>query len=74
MIKEHFVKYYNSLLKSKHSLIFAFCKSDDYNSKIIKIDLFFVEFAMLYTVNALFFNDEIMHKIYVNKGTFDFET
>ena len=72
--KRTFCQYYNSLLKSKHSLIFAFCKSDDYNSKIIKIDLFFVEFAMLYTVNALFFNDETMHKIYVNKGTFDFET
>ena len=72
--KRTFCQYYSSLLKSKHSLIFSFCKSDDYNSKIIKIDLFFIEFAMLYTINALFFNDETMHKIYVNKGSLDLET
>ena len=29
---------------------------------------------MDYAVNALFFNDETMHKIYVDKGLFDFET
>ena len=72
--KRTFCQYYSSLLKLKYSLIFSFCKSDDYNSKIIKIDLFFIEFAMLYTINALFFNDETMHKIYVNKGSLDLET
>ena len=71
--KRTYCQYYISLLKSKHSLIFSFCKND-YNSKIIKIDLFFVEFAILYTINALFFNDETMHKIYINKGSFDLET
>ena len=29
---------------------------------------------MDYTVNALFFNDETMHEIYVDKGLFDLET
>ena len=29
---------------------------------------------MDYAVNALFFNDETMHKIYVDKGIFDWET
>ena len=29
---------------------------------------------MDYAVNALFFNDETMHKIYVDKGLFDWET
>ena len=28
---------------------------------------------MLYTVNALFFNDDTMHNIYENKGSFDLE-
>ena len=29
---------------------------------------------MDYAINALFFNDETMHKIYVDKGIFDLET
>ena len=29
---------------------------------------------MDYAVNDLFFNDETMHKIYVDKGIFDWET
>ena len=69
--KRTFCQYYNSLLKEKHILFFSFYNSDDYNSRIIKIDLFFIGFAIDYTVNALFFNDETMHKIYVKKGLFD---
>ena len=29
---------------------------------------------MDYVVNALFFNDDTMHKIYEDKGIFDWET
>ena len=36
--KRYFCQYYFSLIKTKHSLIFPF--SNDYNSKIIKMDLF----------------------------------
>ena len=36
--------------------------------------IFFIGFTMDYTVNALFFNDETMHEIYVDKGLFDLET
>ena len=28
---------------------------------------------MYYTTNALFFDDDTMHKIYINKGSFDLE-
>ena len=35
--------------------------------------IFFIGFAIEYTVNGLFFNDETMHKIYESKGEFDFE-
>ena len=38
------------------------------------MDLFFIGFTVEYTVNALFFNDDAMHEIYVNKGLFDFES
>ena len=48
--------------------------NNDYNSKIIKIDLFFIGFTIDYIVNALFYNDDTMHKIYENKGYFDFES
>jgi len=43
----------------------------DYNSKIIKIFLFFFSFSLDFTINALFFNDDTMHKIYQDKGKFD---
>ena len=71
--KRTYCRYYISLLKTKHNLINSFCYSKDYNSKIIKIDLFFVGFAIYYTVNALFFDDDTMHRIYVSKGSFDLE-
>ena len=72
--KRKYCQYYASLLKGKNSLIFTFCYNEDYNSKIIKIDLFFIQFTINYAINALFFNDETMHKIYANKGSFDLET
>ena len=70
--KRKFCQYYFSLLKSNHELIFTFFYNEDYNSKIIKIDLFFLGFTIFYTINALFYNDDTMHQIYENKGKFDF--
>ena len=37
--KRNFCQYYISLIKTKNSLFFALCNDNDYNSKIIKIDL-----------------------------------
>ena len=71
--KRSYCVYYISLLKTKHSLFFSFYYNNDYNSKIIKIDLFFISFSLLYTVNALFFDDKTMNKIYKSKGKFDLE-
>ena len=67
-----FKEYYISLLKRKQILIFTFYTNDDYNSKIIKISLFLFSFALYYTINALFFTDSTMHKIYEEEGAFDF--
>ena len=72
--KRMFCQYYISLIKTKHNLFFALCNNKNYNSKIIKIDLFFMEFAIDYIINALFFNDDTMHKIYQSKGEFDFDS
>ena len=66
------IQYYLSLLKTKHILFFSFFYKSDYNSIIIKIDILFIGFIIYYTVNALFFSDKTMHKIYEDKGDFNF--
>ena len=55
--KRGYIDYYFSLLRRKQILIFTFYTCDDYNSKMIKICVFFFSFALQYTVNALFFSD-----------------
>ena len=70
--KRSYFQYYFSLLKTKHILIFTFYTNSDYNSKIIKIILFLFSFSLFLTVNALFFNDSNMHKIYEDLGKFNF--
>ena len=52
--------------------MYSFAPYNDYNSKIIKMFLFFFSFALDFTVNAIFFSDDTMHKIYEDKGKFDF--
>ena len=67
-----FIEFYISLLKTNHLFIFSFFYNNDYNSKLIKIDLFFINFIVNYAINALFFNDNTMHKIYEDEGSFNF--
>ena len=68
-----FLQYYFSLLKINHLFIFSFySKNNDYNSQIIKIFLFFFFLALHFTVNALFFNEDTLHEIYIDEGEFDF--
>ena len=71
--KRTYCQYYASLLKTKHNFINSFINNNDYNSKIIKIDLFFIGFAIESSVNALFFDDDTMHKIYKSSGAFDWK-
>ena len=70
--KRTYCEYYLSLLITQHNLLFSFYYNKDYNSKIIKINLFFISFIIDFTINALFFNDDTMHKIYEDKGKFQF--
>ena len=67
-----FCLYYLSLIKTKHIIYFSFIPYLDYNSRILKMYLFFFNLAINFTVNALFFNDKAMHKIYEEGGTFNF--
>ena len=70
--KRTYSEYYISLVKTKHPLFFSFWPAFDYNSRILKIFLFFFNFTLNFTVNALFFNDNTMHKIYIDEGSFNF--
>jgi hypothetical protein len=68
-----YCQYYISLLKTKHNFIFSFFNNNDYNSRIIKINFFFVGFTIYYAINALFYTDNTMHKIYESMGSYEFE-
>ena len=64
--------YYVSLIRTNHLLFYAFWPRFDHNSRILKIFLFGFNFAVSFSVNALFFNDDTMHQIYEEKGAFNF--
>ena len=70
--KRTYFQYYFCLLKRKQLIIFTFYTSTDYNSRLLKISLFLFSFALYVTINALFFNDSAMHKIYEDHGNFNF--
>ena len=67
-----FLEYYLSLIRTKHLIAFTFIIKTDYNSRLIKIISFFTSFALYYAIKALFFNDSVMHVIYLNNGVYDF--
>ena len=68
----NYCQYYCYLLKYNHPISFSFASYNDYNIKIIKKFLFFFSFCSDFTINALFFTDETIHKIYQDKGKFNF--
>ena len=70
--KRTYCEIYLSLIKENHILVFTFRANKDYNPYIIKICLFFFLFALESFINTLFFNDLTMHKIYIDKGVFNF--
>ena len=71
--KRTYSQFYLSLLRTNHLLIFSFYyNKSDYNSRIIKAFLFFFFISMNFTVNALFFVDDTIHKIYIEEGSFNF--
>jgi len=67
--KRAYCQYYWSLLKKKHIILFSFYPNKDYNSQIIKSFLFFLFCASDITINALFFTDNTIHKIYIDSGS-----
>ena len=70
--KRTYPQYYFSVLRMRYLLVFTFFSSNDYNSKSIKISLFLFIFSLYFTINSLFFSDSTMHKIFIEKGSFNF--
>ena len=68
--KRTYCQYYWSLIRSKHIILFIFIPYSDYNLISIKISLFIFTFCSYFAINAFFFTDETMHKIYEGKGIF----
>ena len=50
----------------------SFAPNVDYNSRIIKIFLFFFLFDLCFNINVLFFNEDTIDKIYEDKGKYNF--
>ena len=70
--KRTFCQYYWALLKKKHLILFAFAPSTDYNIRVVKITYFLVSFSLYFTISGFFFSDSTMHKVYEDKGSFNF--
>ena len=66
-----YCQYYLNLINYKNILLFTFYLSNDYNSRILKIDLFLNMLIIHFGINALFFTDSTMHQIYEDKGNFN---
>ena len=67
-----YFQFYLSLIKLNYILSFTFKVDKDYNSYHIKICLFIFLITLHMFINTLFFNDYMMHKIYEDKGKFNF--
>ena len=70
--KRTFYQCYISLIKAKHPIIFSFVPIKDYNSMVVKISLFLILFSIIYITNALFFNESVIHRIYLDKGEYNY--
>ena len=66
----NFCEIFISLMKKKQIYIFAFTK-DNYVG-ILKISLLFFCLINYFTTNVFFFNDKVIHQIYLDKGKYNF--
>ena len=63
--------YYFSLLKEKNKIISIFLNKTDNNIQAVKVSLFLFNFTLSLTTNALFFNDEAIHQINQEQGSYN---
>ena len=70
--KRDYIAYYFSLIKQKQLLIFTFLVNNDYNIYLMKVSFFLCTIVLYLMTNTFFFNDDNMHKIYIDKGQYNF--
>ena len=70
--KRTFCMYYVSLVRTKHLIFFSFMNTFDYNSRTLKIFLFFFNFTVNFIANAFFLTEKKIQKIHEVEGFFDF--
>ena len=70
--KRSFINLYIYIVKREHIIIFTFFYYQDYNLISIKLSLFVFSICLDMTTNILFFDDESMHKIYLDYGKYNF--
>ena len=68
--KRNFIKTFLSI--SQRRQIFIFCFTKDHNILALKIGLFIFCLINYFVVNLFFFNDTVIHKIYLDKGKYNF--
>ena len=63
---------YWTKLKRRHLILFTFVAKKDFNLIYVKISRFVLQVCNNMSMNALFFSDESMHKIYLSYGKYNF--
>jgi len=66
-----FSQMYYSLLKQNHLIIFTFFVKNDYNIFLLKFASFLLSLSLFFFMNAIFFKDESLHKIYEDQGKYN---
>ena len=69
--KRSLLKIYCSLVKMNQLIIFSLLNNKDDNIGIIKKYILFFSFSLHYAINILFFNDTVMHQIYIDEGIYN---
>ena len=69
--KRSFCKYYISLIKTKHLLVFPFTIKNDFNSRSMKICFLFLIFGINLTIVIFFIDESSFHELYISKGAFN---
>ena len=67
-----FIQIYFDILKRELLILFTFFVCDDYNLIYIKSVRFIFLISTDMVMNAFFFSDESMHKLYISYGKYDF--
>jgi surface protein len=65
------MKYYLSLIRTKHLLIFPFSTKNDYNAYTMKICFVFLILGIILAINVLFIDEADIHELYISKGEFN---